>query len=393
MKGLSRSCSLFLAFFLALSSCTYKGTKQLNRRITLWREDNIPYGTEIAFKGLTALFPNASVHINKKAPSTLLTEEGKKAYIVIGTSMDPQPEDINAIMNLVGAGNHVFISAHRFGDSLLHTLGLKIGVGHDQSYGDMDSLELSLQDPATGDFKPYAYPGDSYDNWVTSLDSQYTSVLGRDSRGRPDLVRFTYKGGGSLCLHFAPLAFSNFFILHKENRAYYEKVLSYLPESVQDVYWDDYFRYSHRPFSAWQYILNNKSLRWAFWLLILLFLLIYLFDSKRRQRMIPLIAPLRNSSLDFVGTIGRLYYQRRDNHNLAMKMTMHFQDQVRTRYHLTVTALDDELAARLAYRTGYDKNALTHLVGYMRALPTKAYVPDEELMDLQHRLDAFYQFT
>jgi hypothetical protein len=197
-----------------------------------------------------------------------------------------------------------------------------------------------------------------------------------------------------LSIQLAPLAFSNFFLLHKDNRAYYEKALSNVPSGVTTVYWDDYFRYydrNHGSFSAFQYILNNKSLRMAFWLLLVLFGLIYLFDSKRRQRMIPLISPLRNTSVDFVRTIGRLYYQRRDNHNLAMKMVAHFQDQVRTRYHMASPAMDEEFIDRLSYRTGYPKESLARLVAYMQTLPGKAYVPDEELLDFHQQLDAFYK--
>jgi hypothetical protein len=229
---------------------------------------------------------------------------------------------------------------------------------------------------------------------VTRLDSQYTSVLGRDSHGRPDFIRIGYKGGGAIFLHFAPLAFSNFFLLHKQNIAYYESALSYLPVSVKEVVWDDYFRYEHgRPFSSLQFLLGSRALQWAFWLLLLLFALIYLFDSKRRQRMVPLITGLRNTSLEFVQTIGRLYYQRRDNHNLATKMTMHFQDYVRTRWHLADTTPDEAFTERLANRTGYPKQALASVMDIIRQLPARAYVSDEELLDLHRQLEAFYKHT
>ncbi len=142
-----------------------------------------------------------------------------------------------------------------------------------------------------------------------------------------------------------------------------------------------------------QYIFNNRSLTWAFWLLLLLFALIYVFESKRKQRPIPLIEPLRNTSLDFVRTIGRLYFQRRDNHNLATKMVTHFQDQVRTRYNLQVTALDEDFVTRLSYKTGYQRESLSGLVGYMRELPSKAYVPDEDLLEFNRQLEAFYKLA
>ena len=382
-----------------LASCNGKGDVRLNRRVTLWRKDKIPYGTFIAYESLPHLFPNATVTINRNAPSSLHTKEGKTAYIVIAQRMEPDPTEINAILNFVGQGNHVFISSFRFGDSLLHTLGLRPGLGRTE-FNQQDSLRLSIYNPLTSDSLSFAYPGDAYDNWVGRLDSQYTSILGRDARGRPNLVRFNYKGGGTLYLHFAPMAFTNFFLLHKDNKAYYDNALSYLPSTVQEVIWDDYFRYDRsRDFSAFRYILGSRnsagqpSLRWGFWLLLLLFALIYLFDSKRKQRVVPVITPLRNSSVDFVKTIGRLYYQRRDNHNLALKMVTHFQDHVRTRYNLPVTTLDEEFVERLSYKTGFVKESLRELVEYMKQLPAQRYVPDGELLDFQKKMEAFYKKT
>ncbi|HTI94194.1 MAG TPA: DUF4350 domain-containing protein [Puia sp.] len=391
-----RHMLLLLLLSVCFSSCTVKQSKELNRRITLWRKDKIPYGTELAYDGLPYLFPNAAISVNKSSPTTFRTGEGKKAYIIIVSSMDPKPSEVTALLNFVGEGNHVFISAHHVADTLLHTLGLKAGRGLDQGF-EPDSLRLNLLEPEKSGYQSFAYPGDAYDNWVTSLDSQYAVVMGRDSRDRPDFIKLTYKSGGTIYLQLAPLAFSNFFLLYKNNRAYYEHALSNLPGTVGEVMWDDYFRYGDRDFSSLQYILGykdkngNQPLAWAFWLLLALLAFIYLFDSKRRQRMVPLISPLRNTSVDFVRTIGRLYFQRRDNHNLATKMTAHFLDQVRTRYHMASTNMDDDFIDRLSYRTGYPKEPLTQLVEYMQRLPDKAYVPDEELLDFHRQLEAFYK--
>jgi hypothetical protein len=384
----------FIAFslLLALASCQPDRIKRIDRRITLKPRDYLPYGNKIAYDGLSYLFPNSTISTNTNPLSALSSSEGKKVYLIFGGMMDPSPSDINSILDFVGEGNQLFVSAREFGDSLLHSLGVKASYG-ELSDGPMDSLKVSLHDPVTRDSLNFAYPGDSFDGWVDSLDPQYTTVLGRDHLGRPNFIRFNYKGGGSLYLHFAPLAFSNFFLLHKKNIAYYQAAMSYLPATAQEVVWDDYFTAPHRRRSSLSFILGNASFAFGFWLLLLLLLLIYLFESKRRQRLIPITQPLQNTSLDFVRTIGRLYFQRRDNHNLASKMVMHFQDLVRTRYNLTSSALDDEFAARLAHRTGYQPEALSRLIGYMRALPSKAYVPDEELMDFHRQLEAFYKIA
>jgi hypothetical protein len=388
--------AFLILFACGLGSCG-GSKKQLNRRVSLSRQDDIPYGTRVAYEELPHLFPDADITINRSSATNLssgVQENAKKALIAITPYFGADSLEVQALMGFVGDGNQVFISATRVSEYLLHNLSIRATMS--QGFGDdPDSLKVGVIGPTDQEYKTFAYPGDSYDNWITALDSQYTTILGRDGRGHADFIRIGYKGGGAIYLHFAPLAFSNFFLLHKKNIAYYENALSYIPSSVKNVIWDDYYRYehSHGNFSALQYIFRNPALTWAFWLLLLLFALIYIFDSRRRQREIPVIPPLSNTSLDFVRTIGRLYFQRRDNHNLASKMVIHFLDQVRTRYHLPVAALDESFVDRLAYRTGYPKQALVPLVQYMQELPAIAYVSDEDLLQFHRQLEEFYKHT
>jgi hypothetical protein len=120
-------------------------------------------------------------------------------------------------------------------------------------------------------------------------------------------------------------------------------------------------------------------------------LLIYLFESKRKQRIIPVIQPLKNASVDFVKTIGRLYFQRRDNKNLAQKMTVHFQDHVRSKYGIRVPLTDPEFEKRLAWKTGYDTTALKDMVYFMNMLQDEHTVMDEALLELNQKLEHFYK--
>src|ERR1700748_3129881 len=116
--------TLLILFLFSLASCHYRTSKILNRRVTLWRKDKIPYGDQVAYEGLSSLFPDATISLNKKAPSFLQSGDGKKAYIIIVPKMDPDPSDINAILILGGEGNQLFIPPRRFGDSLLRNLNI-----------------------------------------------------------------------------------------------------------------------------------------------------------------------------------------------------------------------------------------------------------------------------
>ncbi|HMH23958.1 MAG TPA: hypothetical protein VK563_19370 [Puia sp.] len=379
------------ALLLALSGCGLGNQKKLDRRLTLWRKDKIPYGDYIAFENLKYIFPDAEITINKNSPAQFdHLIEGKKAYLIIVPLMGPDEPEWRAIMNFVGDGNQVFISSSWFGDTVQRSLNFK--QANDDFFQMKDSLQVSLHNPVTRDSLSFVYPGDPYDAYAHSLDSQYTTILGRDKKGRPNFMKFGYKGGGAIYLQLAPMAFTNFFLLHKDNIGYYENALSYIPASVKEVKWDDYFRYGRaKDFSAFQFILANRSLKWALGLLLLLFLLIYLFESKRKQRMIPQISALRNNSLDFVKTIGRLYYQRRDNLNLALKIVAHFQDHIRSRYNMPASSLDDQFLDRLSYKSGFDKERLLALATDIKNLQERTSLTDEELLGFNKKMEEFYK--
>ena len=393
---------LLILASVGMLSCRFKKEKKLNRYVSLWRKDKIPYGTYYAYESLGYIFPDSKISINESSPVKFMYNTGNddtdsnstkqtQAYIVISPRVIPDPAEINALMNYVGQGNTVFISSFYFGDSLLNYLKIKAGSDFDDYYKG-DTFRVNVLNPLSNESLYFEYPGDSYSNHFRSLDSQYVSILGTDGKGRPDFVRYNYKGGGALYLHFAPMAFTNFFLLHKNNKAYYDNALSYLPKSVSEVKWDDYFRYS-KDFSVFSFLLSIPAFKWAFGLLLLLFLLIYLFESKRRQRMIPGVTTLRNSSLDFVKTIGRLYYQRKDNLNLANKMSAHFLGRVRTKYNLPTSMLNAEFAEKLSYKSGYQKELVQDIVNSLNDIQLNQSMSDENLLQLNEKLEAFYKHT
>jgi hypothetical protein len=170
------------------------------------------------------------------------------------------------------------------------------------------------------------------------------------------------------------------------------------------VRWDDYFRNSIRGSSkdndgakgagdTLKWLKGQPSFFWGGMLLLLLLLLIYLFESKRKQRIIPVVQPLKNASLDFVKTIGRMYFQRKDNKDLAYKMIQHFLGHVRSRYNIRTSAMNEEFVQRLAYKSGYDQHAVQQLVYDLNYALDAPQLSDQALLSLNHKLETFYQYA
>jgi hypothetical protein len=264
-----------------------------------------------------------------------------------------------------------------------------------------DSLRVKILDPVSHDSIFFTYPGMSLDKYLVDMDTSVTEILGTNDNGLANFVKFNYKGGGSLYIHLAPATFTNFFLLHKNNKRYYDEALSYLPANTKMVNWDDYFRYhqngrkqggtGNRTFSKLSVFLKDPVLRWAVWLSLILFLIIYLFESKRKQRIIPVMLPLKNASVDFVKTIGRLYFQRKDNKNLASKMNSHFLDHVRNTYNIPTSQLDEEFVKRLSYKSGLSINVVRDIVNEVKSIDEEPEIGDKQLLQLSNKLENFYK--
>ncbi|WP_162915907.1 hypothetical protein [Paraflavitalea soli] len=405
----------YCLLLMVIVGCSCNQSKRLNERVTLWRNDKIPYGTYYAHENLQRIFPEASIINHKTSPDPYQKASirdafgqyddnvGKTCYLIIANEVMPDDKEIEGLIGLVSRGAKIFISSSSIDETLLDSLQLKTSL-YTGFYNSHDSLSVQISDPVSWKESTYTYPGKAFDNYFSYLDSSITTVLGKNEDGKANFVKISYESGGAFYIHLAPMALTNFFLLHKENKAYYDQVLSWLPRNIEVVRWDDYFRNSTRgegkdgsgannAYKALGWLLNQKSFAWAAGLLLLLLLLIYLVESKRKQRIIPVIQPLRNASLDFVKTIGRMYFQRKDNKDLSHKMTVHFLSYVRNRYNIRSSVMDEDFVKRLTYKSGYDQQAVQALVYDLQFAQDAPQVSDHALLELNHKLETFYKYA
>ncbi len=119
--------------------------------------------------------------------------------------------------------------------------------------------------------------------------------------------------------------------------------------------------------------------------------LFVLLEMRRKQRFIPVVEKPMNDSLDFVQTIGRLYYDKKDHRGLAKKMSVYFLDHIRNRYKLSADMLDEGFINALHAKTGYDLNKIKNIVNYILRIESNGSVKEQELADFHKQLESFYQ--
>lgn len=375
--------------------------RKMDERITLREKDKIPYGTAAATNLIGSLFIHASVFINNKSPeywTAISSRPGNHAVILICGYFNAGDDELRQILNFAAKGNYIYIIARDFSTAAQTTFNFSYGQDNFSALfdADSDSLRLRLGKPFFSSDSMYIYPGKKFESWFETIDTTHTAVLGRNE-SLPNFIRMNV-GDGAVFIHTAPLAFSNYFILHKNNIRYFEQALSVIPQNVTTVVWNEYYlnkkNRNRQKNPNWLNVLfRYPPFKWGFLTALSGLLLFVLLNSRRRQRMIPAHPKPKNESLDFVKTMGRLYYERRDHKNLAKKMSVYFLEHVRSTYKLPTHTLDDLFVDTLHYKSGYSKEGLNAIVSFIQQLQKNNGINEYHLINFHNQLESFYQNT
>jgi len=132
-------------------------------------------------------------------------------------------------------------------------------------------------------------------------------------------------------------------------------------------------------------------LLWAFWLTVTGLLLFIFFNIKRKQRAINIIKPNINTTLSFTETVGRLYYQKKDNNHIADKMITYFYEHIRNKYFISTSVINDEFLNSLSGKSGVPKEKAQSLFALIEEIQSGAITDDEKLMRLNSEIENFYK--
>ena len=380
--------------------------KEFNEKLSFRIRDKIPYGYWVAYNNLKHIFPLAGVSTDQKEPGSwdsLSVYDNKQALLIISPFFYPNNDEMDKLMDFVKNGNDVFISSIFLNELAQDKFDINSSY-YDYSYlyagrRDDDTLRLTLQSDPSKEKEKYEYPGRRVATFMSQTNEDVAYILGRDDLNRANFIRMR-SGKGNFYIHTSPLAFSNYFLLHKNNMHYYESVLSYLPKDAKQVVWDEYYLFKRNnnyddesdKKGFMSVLLGFKEFRWAFIAALILLFFYVLNEMRRKQRYIPVMKRPVNDSLEFVKTIGRLYFEKADHRNLCRKMSGYFLDYIRTRYNIPVANRNEEFINAVSYKTGYPTENLRTIVNFINNIENIS-ISDSQLKNFHRNLEDFYSKT
>ena len=348
------------------------------------------------------------------------TEE-KTAYVFIGEHYYGAGDSsgIASLTQFIEKGNTGIISCHDGIDVLLDSLRLAhydTEAYLDETYYDEDYWEENeyteekyyensnyfsekVVSITLDSFQANVFLRNEYDTTLNTwyYYSEHVNKEGYEELGKVnDKVNFLKikVGKGYLYVHKTPILFTNYFLRQDELLSYYNYVFKELKH--QKYIWDEENRTYHyknnfsgsKQTSPLRVFLEIENFRWAWYTLLIMFLLIIVFGAKRRQRIIPILKEKKNTSKEFIKTIGSLYFQSGDHAHLGKLKIKLFNQYLYERYGLL---LEEQNIEKLAVLSGVDKVLITDINKKQKAVNHLNEVSSDFLIALHVAIEKFIE--
>lgn len=351
------------------------------------RHHKTPYGAKLFYERLGDLFPEV-----KPVMDPVVTTAENRLYdelpvtdpvnhIFVDNHLRFDDYAAEQLLALVEQGDHAFLAAHWFDDALSDTLKIDVGQSFSVEEDTSDIRFIGESRTANGVFRfARGFPGAHF----TRFDTARARVVAVDGSAKPVLLHMTW-GEGRIVLCSAPLAFTNYNLLKDRNNEFAAAALSLLPP--RPLWWDEYLKAGRAEnTSLLRFIQSQPALRWALYIAEVLLVLFTIVYARRQQRAIPVIAPPRNASRELAGTIGRLYWHKRDHAGIAHKLIAHFKEDVRARAYLRAFAYDEATALHLATKAGVPKEEMMRRMLALQRIESSSRLTEAELLSLSNEL-------
>jgi len=380
--------SIIVAILIATIVFEIMKPKPIDWRFTLEAKDKIPYGTYVIRKTLKDIFPKQKIYKNNQTTyefNKVKDNYNPTNYIYITKEFKIDELETKTIISLAEEGSNIFISAYYFSNIFADTLNFEID---NTNFFDTTSY-LNFYNKKLKRTKPYFYGKMAASVYFKKIDTAYVQVLASAGSGKVTFIRQQI-GKGFIYVNLTPEIFTNYGMITEKNYNFAYKSLSYLPKN--NVVWDKYykpFREQEKGYLTTLY--KFPALKMAYILLLISVLVFVFFASKRKQRIIPIIKPYKNQTLEFVETIGRVYYSSKNHKDIAEKKWQYFSNFLLRVYSVNITVNESFLAEKLSEKTAVKMEIVKKLLYSYNKINKLEKVSEEQLNKFNNYIEDFYE--
>ena len=394
-KGNNKYIWLFIGMFMLIVLVQYILPKPVNWERTYSYKDKNPYGTYAIYQLLKPTYAN-ELKLNKNTLYNINAQDSseKSCLILINERINLSKTDLKILYKFISEGNTVFMAANEFNGLMADTFHLNTTLRSFTYYLKRDSL---VKTPGTAlklnasNYKKdkYTYPLLCTDYCFTNYDSSRFSSLSVNPDDNAVLIT-TKISKGHLFLMSMPDVFTNYFIVNQPNRTYAYSILSIITANTKQIIWDEYYKnFNAASESFLKLILDSDALYTAYLLMTFSIILYMITDGRRRQRAIPEIEPIKNTTLEFVNVVSHVYFNSENHKFIAEERVKYFYETIRKRFSISTQEISNEFITAISELSAYDTKLVKQLFTYCEKLKNAETIMEYDLIELNRQITNF----
>ena len=375
----------------------YSKPKEINWFPSFVAQHKIPYGTYVLNDLMENKYKDNLIQITQPPFEALQSADSLRGtYFFVNNDVLFGKAELNSLLDWTSKGNTLFIASGSFDEQLQDTLNFETSALY-ADFGETPKQVHQLLNPNLKSNATYTFSKDDYAIYFSKIDTLNTTLIGQvdypvedgsDTQKHFNVIQQNF-GKGTILLSAFPNAFTNYFILKDNNRDYTAGLLSYI-DGDRPIYMDNHHKSGKSFYTSPMYIfLNNKELKWAYYIVLIGALVYVIFEGKRKQRAIPVIVPLKNQTLAFTRTIADMYFEKGEQKSITEHKIAYFLEYIRSHFYMDTIKQDDVFYRNLAARSNHSYEEVKDLFLYMEKLKKGSVITNADLIKLNTEIEKF----
>ncbi len=415
-----------LACLLGLSVLAFCGCPRVNWNETYRYDRKDPFDLYALYQLLDGR-PQRLICLRDSSDLERLDTVTGSNYLFVGSHPYYEEAAVTQLLDYVERGNTAFLASRDVPEDLAYHLFGDACYYEAFAEPTLLSAEYRFPEVQADSVIAYRYPaGDSFHlvnirHWEPALvylnviddrllcDPEFDQqVLGSLDTSGVNFMRLGW-GKGNFYVHTNPIFFTNWFLVDSLQYRYAEAALSVIAEGP--VYWDEYHRRYRQPplgsplpadpeaytggrnlLSGNQtllYIQQHRALALAWYTLLAGVVLFTVFRGRRRQRIIPVIAPRENSSRRLIASISRLMHEKGNHRALAQRELKSLRFYLNHRYG--IHWVDGQPPPEnLVERTGLPRKVVAEALAQIRVASAGKPLAEKDLLRFYRAIEPLY---
>lgn len=322
----------------------------INWERTFSSQSKDPYGLYVFNKELPELLKNQTLKKMALSPYEYFTDNKQTqpehtTYLFIENRRSLDDVSVEEILKNVSKGADLVIASENFyygNSTILDTLNIKLHNIKTNNLHFVNNNTLS----DTLKIK------DEYNSFFTVAEPQNFTAIAKLNN---NLSFISAKlGKGTVYISSTPILLTNYYLLDKNTKSelFAENFAAFLKK--KNILWfDEDYNVGEQQSnnSILKVLFKYKSLRFAWYTLMVGLLLYLIFYGKRKQRIVPVIEPVKNTSVEYIETVANLYYQENNHTQLLDKQIKHALYFIRTEWHIATQDINSDFKAKIKQKS------------------------------------------